>query len=54
VGEAFWLLNQKGGKVENPVENTDSAGNPIEDIVIPENFGENETSAVKKPNEMPF
>jgi len=54
VGEAFWLLNQKGGKVENPVENTDSAGNPIEDIVIPENFGENETSAIKKPNEMPF
>jgi single-strand DNA-binding protein len=54
VGEAFWLLNQKGGKVENPVENTDSAGHPIEDIVIPENFGENETSAIKKPNEMPF
>ena len=54
VGEAFWLLNQKGGKVENPVENTDSAGNQIEDIVIPENFGESETTEVKKADGMPF
>jgi single-strand DNA-binding protein len=42
VGEAFWLLTQKGGKVENPVDNsngTDSSGQPIEDIVIPDDFG---------------
>ena len=42
VGDAFWLLTQKGGKVENSVDNpngTDSSGKPIEDIVIPDDFG---------------
>ena len=57
VGDAFWLLNQKGGKVENPVENTDSAGNPVEDIVIPDDFGENKpvtNSAEPTPEDLPF
>jgi single-strand DNA-binding protein len=62
VGEAFWLLTQKGGKVENPVENTDSAGNVVEDIVIPDDFGsETEKSIDSQVNtpddingEMPF
>lgn len=40
IGDNFWLLTQRGGKVENVVENTDSAGNVIEDIVIPDDFPE--------------
>jgi single-strand DNA-binding protein len=52
VGEAFWLLNQKGGKVENQVENADLAGHPIEDIVIPDDFGK-EGEVATNP-EMPF
>ena len=59
VGDAFWLLNQKGGKVENPVGNTDSAGNPVEDIIIPDDFGEEAKPAVADSTEplqddMPF
>ena len=59
VGDAFWLLTQKGGKVENPVENTDSAGNPVEDIIIPDDFGEEAkpvttAPAEPLPEEMPF
>ena len=55
VGDAFWLLNQKGGKVENPVGNTDTAGNPVEDIVIPEDFGKETDTATNDVNgPMPF
>ena len=62
VGDAFWLLNQKGGKVENPVENSGYAGNVVEDIVIPDDFGSEaekpSASQVNTPDdingEMPF
>jgi single-strand DNA-binding protein len=59
VGDAFWLLNQKGGKVENTVDNSES---PVEDIIIPDEFETEiekmtpkETPTVEDINgEMPF
>lgn len=59
VGDNFWLLNQRGGKVENSVGNTDSAGNPVEDIIIPDEEIQPSADQVNTPPEplpddMPF
>jgi single-strand DNA-binding protein len=53
IAEDFYLLTQKGGgQVENHVENSE----PVEDIVIPDDFGEAPAGEVKNSNgdQMPF
>ena len=53
IAEDFYLLTQKGGgKVENHVDNEE----PVEDIVIPDDFGEAPVTEVKNSNgnQMPF